>query len=245
MAKGLVEFHEKAKSYDWDFTVGDKSPKYQTKYTIPAKGRDPFRMLIRDYMKMEAEKDDRTYGFLDGALRMGMAEKVEPLFNECLKSTLPDLTNAEFQAVAWCGGIVSHRFRIRKFARGYQAQMLDEIRHTQLQMSLRNYYVKHTQDPACWDIAQKAIYQHPGGLVSIGHDHFNTGDPVDCIVALNVVIEPDLRIFCWSQFRRLARRTAITRWRRRCFRSSRMNRDIWLMVMVRCSPSSVTKGTYH
>ena len=75
MPKGLIEFHEKAKSYDWDFTAGDHSPKYPTKYTIPQKGRDPFRMLVRDYMKMEAEKDDRTYGFLDGALRMGMAEK--------------------------------------------------------------------------------------------------------------------------------------------------------------------------
>ena len=55
MAKGLVEFHEKAKSYDWKFTVGDQRPKYKTKYTIPAKGKDPFRMLVRDYMKMEAE----------------------------------------------------------------------------------------------------------------------------------------------------------------------------------------------
>jgi 1,2-phenylacetyl-CoA epoxidase catalytic subunit len=189
MGKGLIEFHEKSKSYDWDFTVGDKSPKYKTKYTIPAKGRDPFRMLIRDYMKMEAEKDDRTYGFLDGALRMGMAEKVEPRFNECLKLTLPDLTNAEFQAVAACGGIIS-AVQNQEIRQGYQAQMLDEIRHTQLEMSLRNYYVKHAQDPAGWDIAQKAIYQHPGGLVSIGEFyHFNTGDPVDCIVALNVVLE--------------------------------------------------------
>lgn len=82
MAKGLVEFHEKTKSYDWEFTAGDKSLKYKTDYTIPAKGRDPFRMLIRDYMKMEAEKDDRTYGFLDGALRMGIAEKADSRFNE-------------------------------------------------------------------------------------------------------------------------------------------------------------------
>ena len=48
MGKGLIEFHEKSKGYDWDFTVGNKSPKYQTKYTIPAKGRDPFRMLVRE-----------------------------------------------------------------------------------------------------------------------------------------------------------------------------------------------------
>jgi hypothetical protein len=177
MAKGLVEFHEKAKSYDWEFTVGDQRPKYQTKYKIPAKGRDPFRILIRDYMKMEAEKDDRTYGFLEGALRMGMAEKVDRRFNECLKLTLPDLTNAEFQAVAACGGIITS-VQNQEIRLGYQAQMLDEIRHTQLEMALRNYYVKHVQDRASWDIAQKAIYQHPGGLVSVGEFfHFNTGRP--------------------------------------------------------------------
>src|SRR5580658_4232556 len=76
MAKGLIEFHEKSKSYDWDFTVGDKSPKYETKYAIPAKARDPFRMLIRGYMKMEAEKDDRTYGFLEGTSGWGWQRKL-------------------------------------------------------------------------------------------------------------------------------------------------------------------------
>jgi hypothetical protein len=128
-------------------------------------------------MKMEAEKDDRTYGFLEGALRMGMAEKVDPRFNECLKLTLPDLTNAEFQAVAACGGIITS-VQNQEIRLGCQAQMLDEIRHTQLEMSMRNYYVKHVQDRASWDIAQKAIYQHPGGLVSVGElFHFNTGRP--------------------------------------------------------------------
>ena len=55
---------------------------------------------------------------------------------------------------------------------------------------MRNYYVKHWQDPAGWDIAQKALYQHPGGIVSLGEFyHFNTGDPIDCVVALNIIIE--------------------------------------------------------
>jgi Methane/Phenol/Toluene Hydroxylase len=189
MTKGLVEFHEKAKSYDWDFTLGDKSPKYKSKYTIPPKAKDPFRMLVRDYMKMEAEKDDRTYGFLEGALRMGMAEKIEPRFNESLKGTMPSLTNAEFQGVAACGGIISS-VQNQEIRQGYQAQMLDEIRHTQLEMALRHYYVKHSQDPAGWDLGQRAVYQHPGGLVSVGEFyHFHTGDPIDCVVALNVILE--------------------------------------------------------
>jgi|SRR5579864_2485919 len=189
MSSRHVEKHEKAKSYDWQFTAGDQEPKFKTKYTIPQKGKDPFRTLVRDYMRMEAEKDHRTHGFFDGALRMGMAEQVEPRFNECLKMTLPDLTNAEFQAVAACGGIIAS-VQNQELRQGFMAQMLDEIRHTQVQMALRHYYVRHAPDPAGWDINQKAIYQHPAGLVSIGEfAHFNTGDPIDCIIDLNIVIE--------------------------------------------------------
>jgi Methane/Phenol/Toluene Hydroxylase len=189
MVKSLEAVHNKAKSYDWQFTVGDQSPKYPTRYTIPATGKDPFRMLIRDYVKMEAEKDDRTHGFLDGVLRMGIANEVQPRFMECMKLTLPDLTNAEFQAVAATGGLISS-VQNQELRQGYHAQMLDEIRHTQLEMNLRDYYVKHWQDPAGWDIAQKALYQHPGGLVSLGlFQNFNTGDPIDCIVNLNICVE--------------------------------------------------------
>jgi methane monooxygenase component A alpha chain/propane monooxygenase large subunit len=189
MAPKLMELHEKTKSYDWEFTVGDARPKFATKYTIPKKAKDPFRLLVRDYLKAEADKDARTHGFLEGALRMGVAERLEPRFNECLKLTLTDLTNAEFQAVAACGGIISS-VQNQEIRQGYQAQMLDEIRHTQLQMALREYYVRHAPDPAGWDISQKAIHQHPGGLVSIAEfQHFNTGDPIDCVIDLNVIIE--------------------------------------------------------
>ena len=189
MARSLETVHAKAKSYDWPFTVGDQRPKFPTRYTIPATGKDPFRMLIRDYVKMEAEKDDRTHGFLDGVLRMGTAGEVQPRFMECMKLTLPGLTFAEFAAVAATGGIIAS-VQNQELRQGYHAQMLDEIRHTQLEMTLRDYYVRHWRDPAGFDISQKALHQHPGGLVSIGlFQNFNTGNPVDCIVNLNVCVE--------------------------------------------------------
>jgi Methane/Phenol/Toluene Hydroxylase len=128
MARNLESVHAKAKSYDWQFTVGDQRPKFPTRYTIPATGKDPFRMLIRDYVKMEAEKDDRTHGFLDGVLRMGTAEQVQPRFMECMKLTLPGLTFAEFAAVAATGGIIAS-VQNQELRQGYHAQMLDEIRH--------------------------------------------------------------------------------------------------------------------
>ena len=180
---------EKIMSYDWEFTTAENQPRFQTKFHVPRKGPSGIRMLIRDYMRMEAKKDDRVHAFLDGALRMRMAEQVEPRFNECLKITLPDMTNAEYQAVAACGGIIS-TFKNQEMRQGYFHQMLDEVRHAQIQMQLRNYYVKHSPDPAGWDVNQKALFQHPAGLVSVGEmSHFNGGDPIDCMIALNVIIE--------------------------------------------------------
>ena len=153
---GLEEIHEKAKSYDWPFTAGDQRPKFPSKYIIPPTGQDPFRMLVRDYMKMEAEKDDRTHGFLDAAVRMRIAEKADPRLMEVLKASLPVLTNAEFQAVAATGMLISS-VRNQEIRQGYQAQMMDEVRHTQLEMALRSHYVKHYRDPAGFDRLMKSL----------------------------------------------------------------------------------------
>ena len=71
---------------------------------------------------------------------------IEPRFVEIMKLMLPLLTNAEFQAVAGCGTIIS-AVESQELRQGYAAQMLDEVRHTQLEMALRNYYVKHAATP--------------------------------------------------------------------------------------------------
>jgi len=189
MPSSLTALHERTKSYDWEHTSVQRRPKFETKYKVPKKGKDPFRVLIRDYMKMEAEKDDRTHGFLDGAVRTREATRIEPRFAELMKPVLPILTNAEFQAVAAAGMIIS-AIDNQELRQGYAAQMLDEVRHAQLEMALRHYYVKNSPDPAGWDLGQRGLYQQPSGLLSIGEfQHFNTGDPLDCIIDLNIVIE--------------------------------------------------------
>ena len=137
-------------------------------------------MLVRDYMKMEAEKDDRTYGLSRRRWSAWAVRADRAALHRIDEAHPPALTNAEFQAVAGCGMIIS-AIQNQELRQGYAAQMVDEIRHTQLEMALRNYYVKHSPDPAGWDIGQKALYQHPGGNVSLGEfAAFNTGDPIDC-----------------------------------------------------------------
>jgi methane monooxygenase component A alpha chain/propane monooxygenase large subunit len=120
---------------------------------------------------------------------MRTTERADPRFMELMKLTLPDFTIAEFEAVAAAGMIISS-VQNQEIRQGYQAQMMDEIRHTQLEMALRNYYVKHWRDPAGFDIGQKALYELPAGLIGVSaFTHFNTGDPIDCIIHLNVVLE--------------------------------------------------------
>lgn len=189
MTSNLTALHEKAKSYDWDYTSVTPEQKFATKFKVPKKGKDPFRVLVRDYMKMEAEKDDRTHALLDGAVRRNEQAGSCVRLNEVMKPIMPMLTNAEYQAVAGCGMIIS-AIDNQELRQGYHAQMLDEVRHSQLELSLRNYYAKHAPDPAGWDLGQKGLYQTPAAMTSLAEfQSFNTGDPLDCVINLNIVVE--------------------------------------------------------
>lgn len=185
----LIAVHEKSKSHDWEFSFADQSPKFPSKIKMPKDGKDPFRFLVRDYVKTESEKDDRTYGFLEGAVRSRELTRVDPRFVEWAKIGIPFQTDAEFQGMAACGTLISS-FANQELRQGYAAQLLDEMRHAQLSMGIRHYYTKYWDDPAGFDRGQPASYQHPAGLTSIAEfQHFNTGDPLDSIVAMGVIQE--------------------------------------------------------
>jgi hypothetical protein len=66
--RSLVEAHNRVKDFDWEPTYAKKPVRYPTRYKIPAKTKDPFRHLLRDYFSMEEEKDNRQYGALEDAL---------------------------------------------------------------------------------------------------------------------------------------------------------------------------------
>src|SRR5713101_10049703 len=85
MARSLIKAHDKVKGLEWTPTYVQPETKYQTRFHIPKKGKGPFRHLIRDYMAMEAEKDDRQYGFLDGAVRMDNPNHAEERWVAAMK----------------------------------------------------------------------------------------------------------------------------------------------------------------
>src|SRR5437868_6924721 len=91
--------HEKIKAFDWEPSLLHKEAKYPTKYKIPASTRDPFRVLVREYVAMEEEKDGRQYGSLDVLTRAGDAMKAQPRWMEAVKPILTLIQFGEYTAI--------------------------------------------------------------------------------------------------------------------------------------------------
>jgi len=73
--------HEKIKAFDWEPSYFRRDARYPTKYKVPPRTKDPFRTLVREYVQMEREKDDRQYGSLEDVLaRMSSAGQAQPRF---------------------------------------------------------------------------------------------------------------------------------------------------------------------
>lgn len=96
----------------------------------------PFRHLIRDYMNMEAEKDERQYGFLDGAVRMDNTNQAEERWVEAMKVFCTAFPYPEYAACKSQGMLMS-AVDNQELRQGYLAQMLDE---TILHAALRQGY---------------------------------------------------------------------------------------------------------
>src|SRR5258708_10547659 len=99
MARSRIQAHERVKSLDWDLAYAERPVRYETKYHIPSKTKDPFRHLLRDFLAMEQEKDDRAYGgLIDVLARTNAVNKADPAFFEILKPLLPALRDREHYA---------------------------------------------------------------------------------------------------------------------------------------------------
>lgn len=188
--RNLVDTHERVKDFDWEPTYGAKVDRYPTKYKIPTKTKDPFRHLIRDYLAMEQEKDDRQYGAMEDALaRSGAAANAQERWMEILKPALPIVDFGEYAAMKSCGQLID-AIDNAELRQGYMAQMLDEVRHTNQEMYLARYYAKHARDSEGFaqGIAAKGTNMfNRAGRAAL--ENFFVGDPIEGALNLQVVAE--------------------------------------------------------
>jgi hypothetical protein len=190
MARSLIQAHERVKSLDWDLDYAERPVRYETKYHIPAKTKDPFRQLLRDFLAMEAEKDDRAYGgLLDVLARTDAVNKADPAFTEILKALLPALRDGEYSAMQ-CMMMMGETVNNPELCQGYLAQELDEVRHVQSEAWLARYYAKHYHDPSGFNVGPKVREWNPFLMaVRAGLSTFTANDPIMGCLNLQVVGE--------------------------------------------------------
>ena len=188
--RSLVEAHDRVKDFDWTATYAEQPVRYPTKYKIPKTTKDPFRHLIRDYVKMEREKDDRQYGALEDVLaRSNAPAKAERRWMEIMKPAIPIINFGEYAAMKSCGQLID-TVDNSELRQGYLAQMLDEVRHTNQEMYLTRYYAKHAAEPDGFAHSMKIkgtnMFNRAGRAAL---ENFFVGDPIEGALNLQVVAE--------------------------------------------------------
>ena len=140
----------------WEPDYHEPAVRYPTRYRFPHKAKDPMKHIMREYLPMELEKDERVYGGLDAAVRADMPSKANVRWLEILKAFIPVTNFAEIGA-GRCMSMLMNAVPNNELRNGYHVQFVDEIRHTGMQMSLARWYAKNVPDPAGWNLGPQAL----------------------------------------------------------------------------------------
>ena len=163
---------------------------FPTDYKISKAPRDPMKQVLRSYFPMQDEKDNRVYGALDAALRGDMFRNVEPRWIEWMKLFLAIIPFPEISA-ARSMAMVGQLAPGEELRTGFTMQMVDEFRHSTIQMNLKKWYMENYIDPAGFDITEAAFGKCYA--TTIGRqfaEGFVTGDAITSAnVYLTVVAE--------------------------------------------------------
>src|SRR3954463_11567979 len=130
----------------WTPTYVQEAMTFPTDYKISKTPRDPMKQVLRSYFPMQEEKDNRVYGALDAALRGDMVRNVEPRWVEWMKLFLAIIPFPEISA-ARSMAMVGRLAPGDDLRTGFTMQMVDEFRHSTIQMNLKKWYMENYIEP--------------------------------------------------------------------------------------------------
>ena len=143
----VADATKKIADLGWNPSYVQEAMTYPTDYKITKAPRDPMKQVLRSYFSMQEEKDNRVYGALDAALRGDMFRNVEPRWIEWMKLFLAIIPFPEISA-ARSMAMVSRITPGEELRTGFTMQMVDEFRHSTIQMNLKKWYMENYIDPA-------------------------------------------------------------------------------------------------
>jgi len=189
--RSVTKAHNKIQELSWEPTYGTPVQKYPTDYKFDkAPKKDPLKQVMQSYFPMQDEKDDRVYGAIDGAVRGNMWRQVEPRWMEWQKLFLSIIPFPEISA-ARAMPLLTRAVPNPEIHNGLALQMIDEVRHSTIQMNLKRQYMKNYIDPAGFDITEKGFNNDYAGTIGRQFgEGFITGDAITAAcIYLQIVAE--------------------------------------------------------
>lgn len=191
MSASLTKAYDRVKSIDWDPTyipVEDKLVEKTRFHLEGLKPVDPFKTFVREYFDMEQEKDNRHYAILEASSRLSSGEP-DARWMEGMKFGLSNLSAIEYSAGRQMGRM-ARTVAPMELRQGYMMQVLDEMRHTQLEMNTLRHHMRSWRDPAGYDVALRAAGTSVGGgIFRAMCEDFMTCDPVETSLGLQMFVE--------------------------------------------------------
>ena len=163
--QSLAKAHQKIQELAWEPQYHEPYMKYGTDYTFrKAQKKDPLKQILRSYFPMEEEKDNRVFGAMDGAIRGNMFRQVQQRWMEWQKLFLSIIPFPEISA-ARAMPLAINAVPNPEVHNGLAIQMIDEVRHSTIQMNLKRLYMNHYIDPAGFDITEKGFANCYAGTI--------------------------------------------------------------------------------
>jgi hypothetical protein len=191
MTISLTKAYDRVKSIDWDLSYVSAEAKLVEKTRFFLEGLkpvDPFKTFVREYFDMEQEKDNRHYSILEASSRLSNSTP-DPRWMEGMKFGLSNLSAIEYSAGRQMGRM-ARTVAPMELRQGYMMQVLDEMRHTQLEMNTLRHHMRSWRDPAGYDVALRAAGTSVGGgIFRAMCEDFMTCDPVETSLGLQVFVE--------------------------------------------------------
>ena len=131
----MTSAYQRVKSLDWDptYIAADDKNVEPTRFFVPKKAIDPFKTFVREYFYMEQEKDHRALAIVEGASRVQGGHR-DARWIEGMKFALGNLASVEHATGRQVGRMA--RVVPIELRQGYMCQVMDEMRHSQLEMNV-------------------------------------------------------------------------------------------------------------
>ncbi|WP_156296907.1 isoprene monooxygenase oxygenase subunit alpha [Mycobacterium paragordonae] len=190
------DWYDTSRDLQWDCTYVDQKVAFPEQWTgaanIPEeawrKWDEPFRVSYRDYVRIQREKESGVKAVSGALVRAGIYEKLDPAHVAASHFHMGAITGVEHMAVTL-------QSRFCRFAPAPAWRnlgvfgMLDETRHTQLNLRFAHDLIK--ADPR-FDWAQKAFHTNEWGVLAVKNffdDIMLNADCVEASLAASLTVE--------------------------------------------------------